>query len=301
LFNVKGLPCWPSTPFYDQLLEGAELQKQNINLESFFAPWPDVREIELKAGTDFDKVVLGISIGAMPHIAGELIDASPAWQNMVKQVTTVPTQAFQLWLKPTAFELGWTMMGQPVLTSYDATALDTWADMSHLIDHENWTSNVFPLNIAYFCGLLRDDPRLPIREPRGGLYSPIVRQAALDLLNKKIAPLWPKFVSPDTRQPDWDLLIDARPQPAAGQERFNSQYWRANIDPSERYVLSEKDSLQYRLKPGASGFANLVITGDWTDNGFNVGCVEATVMSGMLASNAICGHPLLNDITGLNF
>ena len=42
-----------------------------------------------------------------------------------------------------------------------------------------------------------------------------------------------------------------------------------------------------RLAPGASGFENLTLAGDWTRNGLNVGCVEATVMSAELAAAAI--------------
>ena len=43
---------------------------------------------------------------------------------------------------------------------------------------------------------------------------------------------------------------------------------------------------------------NMTIAGDWTECGFNEGCIEAAVMSGMLASHAICGFPALEDIVG---
>jgi predicted NAD/FAD-dependent oxidoreductase len=38
--------------------------------------------------------------------------------------------------------------------------------------------------------------------------------------------------------------------------------------------------------------------GDWTDCGFNEGCVEAAVMSGRLAAHAIAETPALEDIIG---
>jgi uncharacterized protein with NAD-binding domain and iron-sulfur cluster len=47
----------------------------------------------------------------------------------------------------------------------------------------------------------------------------------------------------------------------------------------------------YRLKPGDSGFSNLVMAGDWTYNAVNAGCVEAAVTSGMAASRFLCGYP----------
>jgi len=35
-----------------------------------------------------------------------------------------------------------------------------------------------------------------------------------------------------------------------------------------------------------------VFAGDWTHTGLDLGCVEATVMSGMEASRALCGEPV---------
>ena len=52
-----------------------------------------------------------------------------------------------------------------------------------------------------------------------------------------------------------------------------------------------RGSSQYRLKSDASGFKRLILAGDWTDNGLNLGSVEAAAMSGMQASRAISGFP----------
>ena len=90
------------------------------------------------------------------------------------------------------------------------------------------------------------------------------------------------------------MLVDLKNQ--QGQKRFYSQYWRVNIDPSERYVLSVPGSTKYRLKTDESGFDNLYLTGDWIDNGYNSGCVEATVMSAMQAARAI-----LTQIFGIEY
>ncbi|HWP44396.1 MAG TPA: hypothetical protein VNO14_14215, partial [Blastocatellia bacterium] len=38
LFDVKGLPCWPSVPLYDQIVEGEELKSRKIDLESAWTP-----------------------------------------------------------------------------------------------------------------------------------------------------------------------------------------------------------------------------------------------------------------------
>jgi uncharacterized protein with NAD-binding domain and iron-sulfur cluster len=41
----------------------------------------------------------------------------------------------------------------------------------------------------------------------------------------------------------------------------------------------------------------LFFCGDWTDYGFNFGCFEGAVISGLQAANAVTGNPrpILND------
>jgi len=75
-------------------------------------------------------------------------------------------------------------------------------------------------------------------------------------------------------------------------------YYRANIDPSQRYVLSKAGSLKHRLRADQSGFTNLVLAGDWIKNGFNAGCVEASVWAGIQAANTILGRPLDEGVIG---
>jgi hypothetical protein len=99
--------------------------------------------------------------------------------------------------------------------------------------------------------------------------------------------IWPKAAV--GRSLDWTAL--AAPNSVLGAQRLNSQYLRANVDPSERYVLTVVGSSQYRLHPGGSGVSNLFLVGSWVDNGFNLSCVEAAAMSGMQASRAISGVP----------
>jgi hypothetical protein len=126
-----------------------------------------------------------------------------------------------------------------------------------------------------------------------------VKDAARNLVANGIAPLWPGAVDGGPDQSfNWDLVLD--PDGAAGEGRFDAQFFRANIDPSERYVLSVVDSSAYRLGADESGIANLVLAGDWTKNGINAGCIEAAVMSGLLAAHAVCGYPSRDQIVGLD-
>jgi uncharacterized protein with NAD-binding domain and iron-sulfur cluster len=231
-----------------------------------------------------------MSIGAFPTVCAELIQASPAWQQMVAQIRTVQTQAFQLWLNKDAKGLGWNQPERAVVGAY-VEPLDTWADMTQVLDKESWPPQDNARNIAYFCGVLDEmtippitDCQFPTRETAR------VKQNALTYLQRSISVLWPHAADPaNPAGLDWNTLVD--PGNNQGVQRFDSQYWRANINPSERYALSLKGTIQNRLRADAAGFDNLFLAGDWTHNGVNLGCVEAATMSGLQASRAICGQP----------
>lgn len=52
-------------------------------------------------------------------------------------------------------------------------------------------------------------------------------------------------------------------------------------------MLSAPDSSAARLRAEESGVTNLILAGDWTYNGFTLGCVEASFKSGMLATRVL--------------
>jgi uncharacterized protein with NAD-binding domain and iron-sulfur cluster len=263
------------------------LQQENIDLESFWTPWQNVGQVELEAGRDYDLIVFGISLGAVPFVCSELIAAKSSWATMVHKVKTIQTQAFQLWLKPDDAGLGWPMWRRQsaTLTGYDAdnnpgqAGLDTWGDFTHLLTRECWPDDNFPNNIAYVCGAMKAVDVLDL-PPRSDTEYPAREQAKVVhnskfFLNNYINHLWPEATQAANPQAlDWDLVV--------------SDFYRVNIDPSERYVLSVADSVQYRIKPDNSGFGNLHPAGDWTYNGLlSVGCVESAVIGGMQAANAV--------------
>ena len=300
---VKGLWCWPSNPQYDQLKEGKELKEQQIDLESAWTPWKGTKRT-LKRRTDqegegnkgkdecFDAVILGIPLGTLPYICRELTTANPDWARMVDRVKTVPTQAFQLWLNREVAELGWVAEDRAIVASY-VEPLDTWADMSQVIDKEDWPDDVVK-NIAYFCGPLQEiEPMPPPFHPSEFPEKERLRAKgeALKFLHTIIRPLWPLATDPpDSEVLNWNFLV--APDGVQEVARFNYQYWRANSDPSERYVLSVKGSTRCRLESDKSGFDNLYLAGDWTYTGLNVGCVEAAVMSGLQAAQGIRARTL---------
>jgi len=210
-------------------------------------------------------------------------------------VKTVATQAFQVWLSADMEALGWS--GPAISLSGFVEPFDTWADMRHLIAREDWPRA--PYALAYFCNVLPEasaDERDPARSHEQ------VRRNAIRFLNEDVAHIWPQAAS-RPGEFRWDLLADPtemeRPWSGVrGEARFDSQFWTANVNPSDRYALSLPGTSAYRISPLDPTYDNLTICGDWTACGFNAGCVEAAVMSGRLAAHAIAKSPALEDIVG---
>jgi uncharacterized protein with NAD-binding domain and iron-sulfur cluster len=156
LIDVNGLPVWPATPCFDQLERGAELKAcwNEYNLESPGSTWPYTTPVVLERSSNFDLVVLGISLGALGTICQELTAKFPKWKAMLDKVCTTPTLACQLWFEKPMKDLGWSPPAK-IVTDY-AQRLNTIADMSHLLPAENWTGEYRPEAIAYFCGPLAE-------------------------------------------------------------------------------------------------------------------------------------------------
>jgi uncharacterized protein with NAD-binding domain and iron-sulfur cluster len=296
LVDVQGLPCWPAAPDYGQLVDGPRLAQEGHDFES---PWDRrrARGRTLRVSDDFDLVVLGVGLGAIPQVCGDLVARDPRWRAMVSHVRTVATQAFQLWLTTDMADLGW--RDAPVTLSGFVTPFDTWADMRHLVGRESWRK--VPRAIAYFCSVLPEPEGVAAGVADAARLRDTVRRNAIRFLNEDIVHLWPDATeAPGSFR--WESLADAdeRPgmPPRQGEDRFASQFWRANVHPSDRYTLSLPGTSAYRLSPLDRTYDNLTIAGDWTACGFNAGCVEAAVMSGRLAAHAIAGAPRLEDIVG---
>jgi uncharacterized protein with NAD-binding domain and iron-sulfur cluster len=290
LFDVDGLPCWPSEPDLDQLVEGEAIRAGGHDLESFYCAWPNVGTARLEHGRDFDTVVLAISIGAFTAICPELLAHQPRMRDMVEHTGTIKTQAMQLWLTPTLAELGWSQLS-PVMTAY-AKPFDTWADMSHLLEAERWPATNRPGKLAYFCGYLdearsvlpsRDDADYPARE-----QARVVAHAAR-WIEAHTGHLWPAARTGADAM-DWSLLHD--PAQRSGRDRLAAQYVRANVNPSDRYVQTLPGTTKYRLDADESGYDNLVFAGDWVRTRLNGGCIEAAATAGLQAARAVSGRPV---------
>ena len=292
LVEVAGRPCWPSQPHWAQL-DGGD---KGHDLESHWDRH-HVRTKTLHVTRDFDFVVLGVSIGAIPYVCSEIVARDPRWRRMTEAVKTVASQAFQVWLTEDLAKLGW--QSPPDIVSAFLKPFDSWCDMAHVVPEESWATP--PATSVYFCGVLPDPANPP--SPRDRTYparrKQEVHDRAVAFLANTVRHPWPNAYDPDGEF-RWDLLADATGEANApiGPERFSTQYWRANVNPSDRYVLNLPGSSRDRISPLDNTYDNLTIAGDWTSCGFNEGCVEAAVMSGLLAAHALSGLPALEEIDG---
>ena len=299
LVPVKGIDCWPSTTLWDQIENGSELEAAGVDFESYYSPQPPpVRTIRLEVDRDFDQVILGISVGALGEICEPLVSTNAAWATMVSQLATTRTQGLQLWVNRDVHAMGgpyvapvvgpsvfpsWEPQPQtlgPILTAF-LEPFDTYADMSQLLPAEAWPEPA-PRSVAYFCSALADDA-CPNDEDAA---QEAVKRNAIDWMTTHLHELWTNIGQGENFR--WRMLHS--PNGGEGVGRLDEQFWIANISPSERYVLSLPGTLKYRMKPGASGYTNLFLAGDWTKvPEINAGCVEVAVMSGILAASALSG------------
>jgi uncharacterized protein with NAD-binding domain and iron-sulfur cluster len=261
---------WPNRPLFDDDAAVPNLESLARTLEAADAPDSGPR-LWLERGQHFDEVVFTLP----PGIARELpvLARQPAWQKMWTEVKSVATQSLRLWFRPDLAELGW-VDSNPILSGF-AYPYSTWEDNAQNLGAESFGSVEPPGSIATVFGALADGiPEQQRQRARG---------EARAFFRDQAQGLWPRL--PDSLQERYALLT--APPGTVGEARFEWQYQRANVGPLETYVLALPGTLVHRLRPDESGFSNMYLAGEWTRNGFEVGCVEGAVLSGLLAARSI--------------
>lgn len=257
---------------------------------------------------DFDAVVLAVGkddfVDACKKSRQNPFEKLPAWKLMDKHVKTVGTRSAQVWMSKDIEELGWDR-GPVIVAGLDAPPRDsnkkvsrryeTWADMTHILAAERAyrTGGQKPgadmvRSISYFCGVVPDE-RFRAQLDR----TEKLEDELEGFLKTRMKALWPEAYA--NNQTPLDALVSAD---GAKMGNMSDQYVRDNSAPRDRYTQSLPGSGTVRISPLDPGIANMTVAGDWTDCGFNGGCVEAAVMSGMLAAHAISGRLDLNLIVG---
>jgi hypothetical protein len=165
---------------------------------------------------------------------------------------------------------------------------ETWADMTHTLATEKaWRAakgmvespHDAARSVAYFCGVVPDADASPAAAAQRKAEGDVDRWLA-----RGMQPFWPAAFG------------EGR---TAGDLRVGTPHVQANAQGSDRYTLSLPDTIEHRVSPLDRSVMNMTIAGDWTASGLDAGCVEAAVMSGMLAAFAICNDPaLLDSIVG---
>ena len=282
-------PCWPEEPFWDQIdpTQAAYYQEQDklygTTLESPWLKLPDsVKRYELKQGVDFDRVICGITLRALVPVTQSLALKNQKWRDMLKNVQTVTTMAYQLWFKKTAQETGYNP-GNPAykelqaLNGGFARPWGTQADLSHLLAAEDWKV-LGPKYLIYSCCPM-PMPEVPVPQADHGYpgrQTQKVKTEGWQWLNQWAGQLWPNCAPKDN--------------PAGlDPNQLDSEYWRAGTNYTEHYVLSVPNSTQYRLLSDDLGIKNFFIAGDWTRNVINAGCVEAGTISGLFCARQFTG------------
>jgi len=282
----------------------------------------------------FDGVVMALGIDDFRRVVqrsprgAEFLAALPQWARMFQHLATIGTQAAQVWLDVELPALGWTR--GPVLMSGYEQPLETWADMTHTLPSEAQWRQALALpagpadrarTVIYFCGILADrdigtrewldaaDPAA-LKSKRGALEGQ-VHDHLTEMLRSRMKPFWPSAyqVAAAPQGPQAQpgrKKTAAAPTPldrlvgrsTSSDPQARQQHIQANWYGSARYTLALPGTAKHRISPLERSVVNMTIAGDWTHCGFNEGCVEAAVMSGLLASHAISGHPALEDIIG---
>jgi uncharacterized protein with NAD-binding domain and iron-sulfur cluster len=293
LVDVKGLPCWPSEPDWKQIRRGSaiaeRLREEGLTLESAWCDEKSGDPYTLEYGKDFDAVVLGIPVAALPTITRKLANVDSRFRTMLADMQTVETYAAQIWMQPTLRSLGW--QWPPSLLAGGRAPFDTYADMAHLLPVEDWKGERVPQDLAYFCGVAECPAEAPLYDKN---YPATTKResfdATVDHYRTAMPKMWQNTVSPGGNGETETRYLFAEPGTNDG-DRFASQYWRANVSPDQRYTLALPGLNRRRMVTNETQFYNLFLAGDWTLNGLDAGTVEGSTMSGMQAAREICGRP----------
>jgi hypothetical protein len=214
---------------------------------------------------------------------------------MVNHVKSIPTMSMQLWIKPTLKELGMNLSdwgfpegSLPNLVTY-ASPQYSFIDMSQVLPYEDWNGDK-PGVLVYYTGSFLDPQVVP--EFSNVQYPNEQKERVI-----RISEQWLRdnmgWFFPDAATLEYpegmkfEVIYDFSGKATADYAILETQYFRANVNPTDRYTLSLPGTNKFRLKVDETGFANLVITGDWTNFGVNVGYYEGAIISGLQAGQAL--------------
>jgi len=245
------------------------------------------QDLTLQVLKDFDAVIFATGFPDLERVFDEALffegdNVNDHWRQMRRDQKTVATKSAQVWLNASLEELGWSR-GSGIVTSL-GLPFQTWADMSHTIPVEARApaAGAAPgpapaASVAYFCGVTSEDEVSAYgddKAPVDGLLN--------GMLDHGMKDAWPAAFAAGATAARLEI----------------ARYVVSNAIDSDRYTLSLPGTIGSRISPLDQSVANMSVAGDWTACGIDAGCVEAAVMSGMLAAHALSGEPALESIVG---
>lgn len=266
-------PVWPDEPDGAQLVGGVP---EGPRLNSFYAPRRG-QTVTLREGRDFDVVVAAMGSAVYRYYARKLVEQKRRWRAIIDELRTVETQSLRLWFKRDLDELGW-RHGPPIVSGF-VQPFATWEDPTPLVESERWGAR--PRTLAHLFGPLPHPRVYPGPDEDPGYEARQQARAARDAdawLSCAIGHLWPNSVDP-------------RLPPALDPDAIVHKQIRANPGPVEAYTMITAGSLEHRPRAEDSGYRNLLLAGDWTRSGFDVGSFEGAVLSGYWVARALSGLP----------
>jgi uncharacterized protein with NAD-binding domain and iron-sulfur cluster len=279
--SLETLECWPDEPRWDRLPPSeVERVRGKINLENYWTPVAPVERMQtLSRGADFDAVLLGISVAALPDLCVDLMVQDGAFERHVRTLApaTTATQSIQLWFQTDPSQT------DPIVAPF-VEPYDTVATMNQLLPAETWEDSPVAA-IRYLCSPIPEPGPPPPRSATDypAALNAYATQKGIDWLTKWGPKLWPNLVADGGF--DWSSLWD--PSGANGEGRMAAQYVNTPLNKSDRYVIPTPNSYSYRLLSNGTRFLNFYITGDWIKTALSVGCLEAAAMGGIQAARAI--------------
>ena len=170
-----------------------------------------------------------------------------------------------------------------------ASPMYSWLDSSQVLPYERWPLERAPATVAYFTGAMAD----PVETPSfSDHWFPVIQDQRLRALSQQwlwdnMGWFWPKATRPEAPNGFDPSLLVGKTQDDTPAQKLEFQFYRANVDPWQRYTLSLPKTARHRLKTDQSGFSNLFLAGDWIDFGMNVGYIEGALVSGLQAARAL--------------
>lgn len=277
LAPVGSIPCFRRDPDPAQLAHPIPIAGKDPYSDAVHDQ--DGPDLVLRDGADFDLVICALPAPVTAHVLRG--HAGHPVLSRIQSIPTVATLHLQAWLRESSRLLGWKWSSR-VLGSF-RQPLNSMLMEDPLLGIEAWPASG-PRGLLYLSG------------PFGGGWATDSESATDRAAAATAAHLEAKtFVEDELAR-----VLTAARDPVTGRfqlarlyapwtpgDPMRDQYVRGNVDRSARYTLVEPSTVGDRPVPAPPGLTNLRFAGDWTKNGVDVPCMEATVTSALIAVNSI--------------